>query len=349
VSEGLSGAFAGLILASLGHEVVQVRSGVHRALDALESGFYDRQRIFAAEAGALGRLLPLADLLVTDLHPRRMKDLGLPRSEDELSQVGTGLVEVAITSFGLSGPHADYAMCDLTDWAAGGLSYLTRRSVPREDVEHYSPVLPPGRQPELLGGLVGALAALAALRLARQTGRSTLADVSRQEVLASMSHSYLPMLVHNLMLLGTPENRVGYGWLLPASDGEVYLRTVEISQWDRLVEWMGNPDWATRRPDDLPIYYGAQEIVGPLLAEWTKEHSQDWLLEEAARWRVPMAPTREIAEVLDWPHLHERGVWAQIELDGRIRTAPRLPLLGPVGASRHMDSESLVDRWSPRP
>jgi hypothetical protein len=51
---------------------------------------------------------------------------------------------------------------------------------------------------------------------------------------------------------------------------------------DRVVEWMGSPDWALRRPDEVPLY--AAEVIVPLLGEWTGEHTKAWLLEEAIRW-----------------------------------------------------------------
>ena len=96
VGEGLSGAFAGLILASLGYEVVQVRAGLRRDLDDLESTFYDRGRIVATGREALESLLPLTDVLLTDLHPIRMRELVLPCSEDDLARIRTGLVGVAV-------------------------------------------------------------------------------------------------------------------------------------------------------------------------------------------------------------------------------------------------------------
>jgi crotonobetainyl-CoA:carnitine CoA-transferase CaiB-like acyl-CoA transferase len=277
-----------------------------------------------------------------------MGELGVPRSETELARVRPGLAAVAVTSLGLDGPHSDYEMDDITDWAAGGLAYATRRSVPADDRERYVPVLPPGRQPELLGGLVAAIASLAAVRLAHATGQAALADVSRQEVVASMGHHHVPMLFNNLMLAGAPDRRVSFGWLVPAEGGDVYLRTVETSQWDRLVEWMGNPDWAVRQPDELPIYYTAPELVGPLLADWTRTQSQAWLLDEAARRRIPMAHPREIVDVLNWPHLRERNAWETVEDERRSYTAPRIPLIGPVPDRQVTEPADLLTRWQDR-
>jgi crotonobetainyl-CoA:carnitine CoA-transferase CaiB-like acyl-CoA transferase len=345
VGEGLSGAFAGLILAGLGHEVCQARTGLDRRLDPLESTFYDRGRVVLEPTAPWADLMPLADLVLVDLHPRRMEELGIPRTEAELAGVRPGLAAVAVTSLGLAGPHSHYEMDDITDWAAGGLAYATRRSVPADDHERYVPVLPPGRQPELLGGLVAAIASLAAARLARTTGRAALADVSRQEVIASLGHHHVPMLFNNLMLAGAPDRRVLFGWLVPAVGGDVYLRTVETSQWDRLVEWMGHPDWAVRQPDELPIYYTAPEVVGPLLAEWTRSQPQTWLLEEAARRRIPMAHPRQIVDVLQWPHLQERNTWEVVTAGQRSYTAPRIPLIGPLPDVPIAEAADVLDRW----
>lgn len=348
IGEGLSGAYAGLVLSGLGHDVCQVRHGLDRRLDPMESAFYDRGRSILDDPGSLPALSSMADVLLCDLHPQKIAELGLPRDEEAAARVRPGLVAVVVTSLGLHGPHSDFAMSDITDWAAGGLAYTTRRAVPaQEGSDDFCPVLAPGRQPEVLGGIAAALGALAGARLARSTNRAVLVDVSRQEVLASMSHSYFPMLVHSQMLVGGPGHPLQVGWLVPARDGEVYVRTVEVAQWDKLVEWVGSEELLLRGPDGLPLYYSAPEIVRTLLGQWTRQHPKEWLLEEAAARRIPMADPRELADVLGWPQLRDRGAFSEIDAEGRVSTAPRVPLVPGAGArvSTPVTHDELRARW----
>jgi crotonobetainyl-CoA:carnitine CoA-transferase CaiB-like acyl-CoA transferase len=146
VGETLSGAYAGLVLAALGWEVCQV-SLPSRQVTELEAAFYDRARTtVAGGAAVVGRLARRADVVLTDVSVARIAELGLAADAETLQRGWPGLVQVSVTPFGLWGPHAGYEAAEITEWAAGGLAYATRRPVGPDDVDGYTPVLPPGRQ-----------------------------------------------------------------------------------------------------------------------------------------------------------------------------------------------------------
>jgi benzylsuccinate CoA-transferase BbsE subunit len=330
VGEFLSGAYCGLALSGQGADVVQVRDGLHRHLDRYESAYFDRGRLIGPGMADIASLVPHADVLLTDLSPGRLRELGLPASEDDLDAIRPGLVHVAVTSFGLTGSHADYEREDITDWAGGGLAFVTRRPVDPQGPD-FSPVLAPARQPERLAGMAAVLATYAGLRLARRSGQAVLADVSRQEVQVSMAHQAFPNVVWSSQVWGGPAvpfTRVGH--LVPTADGYVYLRALEDHQWLSLAEWMGiPPEVATERVDGVLLHHSDPEAVQYLLAGFCAgERSRD-LYEEGQRRRIPIVIPAQPTDVLASPQLAARDAWTSGELDGASFRAPALPLLEP--------------------
>lgn len=326
VGETRTAAFAGLILAAQGADVCQVQEGVERRLDELERAYFDRAR-WVPEAGVeVAALARDADILLLDCAPAKLDALGLPSRPRDLRP---GQVAVVASSMGASGPQASLLMDEINEWAAGGLAYVSRRAVPDDDEERYSPVLPPDRQPELLGGLAAAIASLAGTLRAKATNSALLLDVSRQEVQAAMLHGVVPPFVWNHNVVGNPNARLSnIGMLIPASDGQVYLRTVEPHHWAGLVEWMGNPEW-TQEPwatDSMQRAANA-ELVRTLIGEWSSALSMQELVEHGQARGVPLAFSRSADETLQWEQLRSRNAWTPVDTPHGKATAPRIPLV----------------------
>lgn len=309
VGTRLGVASAGLALAAMGADVVQVRFA-DRDVPAAESLYYDRGRRRVEAADAVGELAAHADVIVTDL------------AEPPAALSGEQVL-VTIRSLGAHGPNSHYRMTDLTEWASGGLAQITRR--PHSD-ERYVPVLPPGRQPQLLAGLAAATAVIAARRLARREQRPVTADVSVQEVVAAMLHGIYPNYVWNNIITGHPSTAsTALGWLLPANDGDVYIRTLDPRQWDALTAWVDD-DAVAALGVDPDSRLANNDAIGLLMTPWSAARSRHEILEEGQRRRVPVALPRSLDDVLAWQQLKARGVW---RLADNGATVPRVPLLEP--------------------
>jgi crotonobetainyl-CoA:carnitine CoA-transferase CaiB-like acyl-CoA transferase len=349
--EFLSGAYCGLALSGQGAEVVQVRDGLDRRLDRYESAYFDRGRLTGPGTADLQGLLPHADVLLTDLSPGRLRELGLPASEEDLDAIRPGLVHVAITSFGLSGSHADYEREDITDWAGGGLAFVTRRPVDPQG-PHFSPVLAPARQPEQLAGMAAVLATYAGLRLARGSGRAVLADVCRQEVQVAMAHQAFPNVVWSSEVWGGPAvpfTRVGH--LVPTADGYIYVRALEDHQWLALAEWMGiPPEVASERTEGVLLHHSDPEAVQYLLEGFCADQRSGDLYTDGQRRRIPIVIPAQPSDVLASPQLAAREAWVHGELDGAPYRAPALPLLEPLSRpdTRAVAVQDLEKEWSSR-
>src|SRR5205823_4034611 len=130
-----------------------------------------------AGAEILRRLVAKADILVENYRPGVMDRLGL--GYDKLSAINPRLIYCAISGFGLSGPLRDKPSFDIVTQAlTGALSINGERG--------HMPVklgIPLG---DMVGGVFGPIAILAALHERSLTGRGRLIDISLYDGLIGM-------------------------------------------------------------------------------------------------------------------------------------------------------------------
>ena len=195
VGNYMAGPFCGMQLADLGADVVKVedpRGGdLARRLEPLvngESGNFVRlnrgKRSIALDlkqdAGrdVFRRLAARADVIVENLRPGTMTDLGLdPRS---LLDANGGLVYAAVTGWGLDGPYADRSALDIIVQAMSGLMSVT-------GAEDGPPVKVGVSISDLVAGLYATIGILTALSVRARDGRGQLVDVSMFEASVSLA------------------------------------------------------------------------------------------------------------------------------------------------------------------
>src|SRR6267378_7068252 len=195
VGNYMAGPFCGMQLADLGADVVKIedpRGGdLSRRLEPLvdgESGNFVRlnrgKRSVALDlkqdAGAeiFRRLAERTDVIVENLRPGTMRDLGLdPQS---LLDANPRLVYVAVTGWGLDGPYADRPALDIIVQGQSGLMSITGE-------EGGAPVKVGVSIADLTAALYATIATLAALRARDRDGRGQLVDVSMFESAVSLA------------------------------------------------------------------------------------------------------------------------------------------------------------------
>jgi crotonobetainyl-CoA:carnitine CoA-transferase CaiB-like acyl-CoA transferase len=351
VGRHLGVASAGLFLVALGGDVVQAHPG-DRSVPRAESVYYDRGRLNlnVEPGGDLSGPASLADVIVTDLDDSEMKKVGIPFEVEHLRSGPGAQTLVTVRSLGRSGPNSHFRMTDLTEWASTGLANVTRRPH-RDDLDLYVPVLPPGFQPQALSGLAAGTAAVVGRRWARTSGEPVVADVSVQEVVAAMLHGIFPNFVWNGVVTGHPSTQAtALGMLLPASDGDVYVRTLDPRQWDALVTWVDS-EAIRDLGSDPDSRLANNDAISMLVGEWTAPQRRNDLLEEGQRRHVPIALPRSLDDVLSWQHLRARDVWRAIDVGGSDAIAPRLPLVEPPTwkVSSPIGPAALARRWATEP
>ena len=329
----IPGPYAGKLLASLGATVIKAeppnagdpsrrrgpfpndiphpeRSGLYLYLNtgkqSITLNLHD-----PAGRDLLRQLVARVDMVVHDYTPANAAAVGL--DEPSLRAANPNVIIVPITPFGSTGPYADYRAGHLATFHAGGEGWLLPNGVALDTFPDRPPIVAGANMGDYQAGLTAAVGALAAVhhRLANPdaTAGQTV-DASSQE--AQLSVGYMPIQRHESE--GITETRFSryfrVGGVLPASDGYVELLTLEPRQFQGLLEFMGNPEWASPEMFSDPATHGPE--LNRHMREWFSQHTREWLYAEGQAHGVPVAPYYTPSEVFTSPQQRQRDFYAQV-------------------------------------
>ena len=260
------------------------------------------------QKAAFDDLVAKADILVVGGQSAEIARQGLRR--ETLQHLNPGLIVAAITPFGLSGPNSAYVGDELTAVASGGLSFGTP-GIPDgvEDPAKEPPLSANTPLGELMTGVLGAAACVAAL-LARQfSGLGCEIDLSLQEgVAAVMPYELAHAAYHEPKKREPP----GFGLMpnvyMPCKDGYVVIMAVLDGHWRSLMEAAGSPDWA-----ESEVFATGQQraqnwdALEPFMLEWTMSHTGEEIARLAQERGVPCFPAYTVGQMMDSPHVAERA------------------------------------------
>ena len=114
----------------------------------------------------------------------------------------------------------------------------------------------------------------------------------------------------------------------PTRDGYVAIFTASERHWQSMARVLGREDLLDH-PDfaSTPARAARMEEIDALVTGWTRGRSKDEVLAELTRAHVPCAPVKTTGEVIDDPHLRERGLWAEVDHPRRGKTrVPNSPI-----------------------
>jgi len=324
VGNYMAGPFCGMQLADMGADVVKVedpRGGdLSRRLDPIvdgESGNFVRinrsKRSVALDlkkdAGktAFRRLAARADVIVENLRPGTMDDLGLgPRG---LVDANPRLVYAAVTGWGLDGPYADRPALDIIVQAKSGLMSVTGE-------EGGAPVKVGVSISDLAAGLYATIAILAALRMRERDGRGQLLDVSMFESSVSLAvweagtyftTGEVPRAA------GSAHKLLGPYQAVRAADTHFVIGATTPPNWTAFCRALG-----LERLERDPRFVDAtkrrakwRELI-PLIEEVTATRSAAHWLEVLRGAGVPCGEIADYADVFTDPHLDARGFFVDL-------------------------------------
>ena len=277
--------------------------------------------------GMLRQLLEEADVLVENIHlvgnergeevssvplptpPVRTK-LDYPSMAEQFPR----LVVTSISPFGQTGPYRNYAGYDLNVQAAGGISI----GIGMPDRE---PLAMPFSQADFMSGLAGAASTLIALLARESTGRGQLVDVAGSQVLAVLISFvyFLPNFIYR-GIAGTRKGRRGGeayfpNTLMPCKDGFVCLYPLQMEQYLRFLELIGNPDWQEdpRYRNRRAMAEEYPEEAEALIAPWFLARTKEEIFRLCMEHKVPCAPVRTIEELVTDPHLKARDYFVDVD------------------------------------
>jgi CoA:oxalate CoA-transferase len=270
----------------------------------------------------LFRMAGKADVLLENFAPGVMDRLGV--GFKVLREINPRLVYASGSGYGLSGPDRDNLAMDLTIQAVSGLISVTGEA-DRPPLKSGPAVV------DFLSGIHLYAATVTALYERSVTGIGRMVEVAMQEAayptLTSQLEAYwrtgeVPPRTGN-----ASHNRVPIN-VYPAKDGYVAMNLAVEEHWHNLLAAMGREDL---RDDARYSSPGARvenrNLVDGTIAAWTRTLPKMEIFAIAKQRRIPMAPVREVNEVMHDRHMHERRFLDDIEHDeiGAI-TVPTSPL-----------------------
>jgi CoA:oxalate CoA-transferase len=264
------------------------------------------------------QMVKRADVLVENFAPGAMERLGI--GYEVLREVNPRLVFGSGSGFGRTGPNRNYPAMDLTVQAMAGVMTVTGY-----------PDRPPVKAGPALADFFGAVhlygAIVTALYEREKTGVGRRVDVSMQEAV-------YPSLASNLGLHYSKGNTVPprtgnrHGGLAespynvyPTADGHIAIISSSEVHWQGLCDAMQRPEWKTdTRYARLLDRVERMDEIDALVSEFTSRHKKQALFDLLMSHRVPCSPVRNLDEVVNDAHMHERRAleWVEHPMYGRV-------------------------------
>ncbi|MDW8315652.1 MAG: CoA transferase [Rhodovarius sp.] len=348
IGQALAAPLAGVIMADLGADVIKVEKpdggddargwGPPFGPDGQTSlYFYGQNRSKrsvtldlkrAEDVEALHRLCASADILIQNLRPGVVEELGI--GPDAMRARHPRLIYCSIWAFGDRGPMKMRPGFDPLLQAYGGMMSVTGQ---------------PDAPPTFCGasindkatGLFIVIGALAALRRRDVTGQGAIVDASLFETAAF----WVEGQINQFLATGEVPRRHGTGaavivpyQLFDTADHPLVLAAGNDRLWAKAAAVLGHPEWA----EDPRFARGADrvrhraELIPLIAAEFRKRPRDAWIaaLEAAG---VPCAPVHDIAEVANCPQMAAMGLIQDM----------------PAGTPRLVGLPLSIDRQRPAP
>jgi formyl-CoA transferase len=332
----LAGPSASLALADLGAEIIKIeppgtgdetrtfppfRDGESHYFLSVNRGKKSIVLDLKTEAGVeLARdLAAKCDILIENYRPGVMDRFGL--GYEALAAINPGLIYCSISGFGMTGPLKDRPSFDIVLQAlSGALSVNGEPGVPPTKLG-----IPLG---DLVGGINGPIAILAALHERNATGRGRLIDISLLDGMIGLL-GYIAQLAFFTGQDPKPQgsqhpNLVPYG-IFPAQDGQIIIACLTNSFWSRICESLGQPGWvADTRFDTIEKRRDSRETVNAMISEITQHRTVDELVDLFTRYQVPHAPIMGVTEALAQPQAVAREMVVEVDHP----TMGKIPIVG---------------------
>jgi crotonobetainyl-CoA:carnitine CoA-transferase CaiB-like acyl-CoA transferase len=328
------GPTCGMVLADLGAEVIKVEplaGDSTRKLLGSGAGFYplfnrNKKSIALNLQSVQGRevalrLIATADVVSENFKSSTMQKLGLDYAS--LRKLDERLIYVSHKGF-LPGPYDHRTALDEVVQMMGGLAYMTGR--PGDPLRAGSSVN------DIMGGMFGAIGALAALMQRSTTGKG-------QEVQSALFENNILLVAQHMMQFAVtgkapapmPERISPWGIydVFSVKDGEqIFLAVVGDGQWKTFCEAFGYTDlFADPRTTTNNDRVLARDWLIPDLRTRLAGFSRAELSQRFEQVGLPFAPITDPQHLFDDPHLQATGGLAPMELpDGRKTQVPLLPL-----------------------
>ncbi len=311
------GPYAAFLMATAGAEVIKVEpiggerlrgAGGARTPMAFAMLNSNKKSVTLNLKSEEGKLLLIdlvakADVLLENFAPGVMDRLGV--GWDVLREINPRLIYVSGTGYGLSGPDRDRLAMDHTIQAAAGIMSVTG------DADR-PPSRAGGAPCDIMGGAQMYAGALTALVGRANSGKGTLVEVSMLESMYFTLCSELTVYQFTGELpernsARSPAGSCPYSRYQCADGGFIAIICVSETHWASILKVIGRDDLIGSPAYATP---GArrkiEDDVNAMIEGWSMGLPRDEAYRQMREARVAVSPVRNLDEVRDDPHMHER-------------------------------------------
>jgi len=276
-----------------------------------------------AQRATLQRLVEQADIVLTCAGAFATDGVDLETAR----RLRPALVHVAVSSFGDDGPWRDLLAPDLVAGALGG-------AVAATGVPETTPLKTFGELNFMVSGIYAAIAALAGLSHARDTGEGQRVAVSVHECIASCLEQVLMLNWYGEAMGRTrvQPRQGGTHWsmaftVMPAKGGAIMA--TPLPDFDAQLAWLVEEDVHQdlldeqySQPENLPLYIARMMQV---MREWIAEQDPETLFHKAQARHSPYGWVLPIERLADNPQLAARHWWVPHAIGDRTIDGPGAP------------------------
>ncbi len=338
------GPTCGMVLADLGAEVIKIEPiEGDRTRDLLGSGagffsmFNRNKKSIAVDLKSqegrdlVEKLIASADIVSENFRTGMMAQYGFDYST--LSKKYPQIIYVSHKGF-LPGPYDHRTALDEVVQMMGGLAYMTG--------PEGRPLRAGSSVNDIMGGIFGAVGAMAALKQREQTGLG-------QEVQSSLFENNILLVGQHMMQYATTgksaspmPSRISawgiYDVFKVKNDEQIFLAVVSDSQWEIFCKAFGLDDLKQDErfsTNNLRVQH--RSVMMPILQTLLSDKTADEIGIIFESNGLPYAPITKPHELLDDPHLNATGGLGEVVMSsgpnaGNTTKTPLLPIT--LGGSR---------------
>ena len=328
------GPAVGAILGDLGADVIKVEpiSGDKtRNLKGAGSGYFltfnRNKRSIAVDVKSkegkeiVLKLLSKSDVFIENFRPGAMEKLAL--GYNDLQPLNPKLVYCSAKGF-LEGPYQDRTALDEVAQMMGGLAYMT--GPPGQPLRAGSSVI------DIMGGMFGAIAILAAIQERQVSGRGQKVTSALFENVVYLMGQHMAQTATTGMPTPPMSVRVSawavYDIFETKDDEQVFVGVVSDGQWKAFCEAFNLIEFIEDKTMDLNANRVAKrDLIIPSIKQLFKQYDKKDLMEKLEQTGLPFAPISKPEDLFEDPHLNDSGGLLDIDLpQGGQTKIPALPI-----------------------
>ena len=252
----------------------------------------------------LKSLIATAQVFIENFVPGKLESMGL--GPEDLQRDNPGLIVARVTGWGQTGPYRDRPGFGTLVEAMSGFAHLN-------GFPDKPPALPPLATADMVAGLYGAFAVVAALRVAEHGGPGQVVDLSLFESMFSLVASEAVKFDATgtaSMRSGNQSTHTAPRNVYLCGDGQyIALSGSMQSMFERIARTIGREDLVDDprfKTNDGRVQN--RDALDEIIQDYMSGQSLDENLSQLGAAGVTVAPVLSIAELMDHPYVTGRGV-----------------------------------------